>query len=188
MQLFFCIIKTMTNLLIPIVIFTIAAKRGKLKFASIGINTKIFGKKNLLVLIIICIIFSPIDYWIYYKTYYYFRSIFPPDSIFTYHSVIPSHEALRILVAIYFALSAGIVEELYFRGLIYKISGYYTTPTIIYILASSTLFSLVHWEGGISNVLSTFVFGFIAAMIFLWVKNLWPLIIGHIYTDYVWFS
>jgi membrane protease YdiL (CAAX protease family) len=50
------------------------------------------------------------------------------------------------------------------------------------------VFALPHWEGGLHNVLATYVCALFFALLFLITKNLWPLIVGHIYTDYVWFN
>jgi len=70
----------------------------------------------------------------------------------------------------------------------YRVSQLFSKPTLIYIAVSPLLFALVHWEGGTANVIAAYIFGLGAVGVFMYMKNIWPLIIGHIYTDYVWFS
>ncbi|MCP4769644.1 MAG: CPBP family intramembrane metalloprotease [Gammaproteobacteria bacterium] len=50
------------------------------------------------------------------------------------------------------------------------------------------LFSLVHWEDGLANLASTYIFGVFMAIAYLGLRNLWPLVIGHIFIDLVWFG
>ena len=173
---------------LPTFIFGIAIKYGGLDFNSLGLNGKIFGKRNLPLLIIVCIILCPLDYWLYHEIYNYFRAVFPSTPVFSYQSVIPSVGLWSIVIPIYFSLSAGIVEELYFRGFMLKTSSLFAYPMLSYLILSPLLFSLAHWEGGVANMLATYIFGVLAALAFLWLKNLWPLIIAHVYTDFMWFS
>jgi len=39
-----------------------------------------------------------------------------------------------------------------------------------------------------AEVLATYVVGVVAASLFVIIRNLWPLIIGHTLTDLVWFQ
>ena len=175
-------------IVIPFIVFTLAVKHAGLKASDIGISFKIFGKKNIPLFIIACIMFCPIDYYLYKEMYGFFSELFPTKSYFEYESVIPTDPLLKAVVAIYFGISAGIVEELYYRGLMFKIAQFFTNPAVVYIIASPLVFSVVHWEGGIPNLLTTYVFGLISVLAFLWIRNLWPFMIGHIYTDFVWYS
>lgn len=174
--------------LIPFTIFYIATKKGNLKAADIGINTTIMGRRSLFLVVVFCLVFPPLDYVIYKLCLGYSSSIFSGGYVFSYFSVIPESGLSRFLVIWYFALTAGIVEELYYRGFLYKISQFYSQPNVVYLAISPLVFSLVHWEGGIANVVATYVFGVILAIVFIVMKNVWPLIMGHVFIDYVWFS
>jgi len=173
---------------VPIIIFTIAIKQVGLRLSEIGINQRIFGTDSIPLLLVVCIIFCPLYLLVYKSSFTFFSSLFPSDPYFTYKTVTPEEGALRIIVVIYFGLSAGIVEELYFRGLMYKISSFFSSPAVIYIICSPIAFALIHWEGGMANILATYITGAFAVLAFLLMRNLWPLIIGHIYTDFIWFS
>ena len=49
------------------------------------------------------------------------------------------------------------------------------------------LFALVHWQGWLPCVLASYALSMASALVFLGFRNLWPLIIGHVPTDFVWF-
>lgn len=59
---------------------------------------------------------------------------------------------------------------------------------VAYIVISSIVFAGAHWEGGLPNLAETFTVGIFAATIFRLTGNLWPLIVGHIITDWYWFA
>lgn len=174
--------------LLPILVVGIAIKRGGLRFAEIGLHGTLFGKRNLVLLVLLCIVFGPIEFWVYKHLYIYFRSIFTGQGIFQYQSVLPRSGWTRTLISIYFALSAGIVEEIFFRGWMYKIAEYLPQPRAVFLMVSPVLFALIHWENGLGNVLATYVMGVLIALAFIAMRNLWPLIVGHIYTDYFCFN
>ncbi len=174
--------------LVPLAIFYIANKKGNLIAADIGISTRIIGRSSLFLVVIFCLVFAPLDYSIYRLFLGLSSNYFDGGYVFSYFSVIPESGLSRILVIWYFALTAGIVEELYYRGFLYKISQFYSHPNVIYLFISPLIFSLVHWESGLANVAATYVFGVILALVFIALKNIWPLIVGHVFTDYLWFN
>lgn len=172
---------------IPTAVFWYAVRRGGFRFAEIGLSGEIRGRRNLALLVLLCAVFCPLDAILYKELYAYFSTRFPPSPVFAYESVVPEQGISRQVVAIYFALTAGIVEELYYRGLCFRIASFFPRPVVLYLALSPLLFALIHWEGGMANVCATYAFGMIQAVAFLGMRNLWPLIAGHVYTDYVWF-
>jgi len=177
----------LTWIVMPIIVFMLAALNGGLRFVEIGLHGNVFGNRNYYLLALLCIAFGPLDLFIYEHALALFRAAFPGKPFFSYQAVIPDHGVLRVMVALYFGLTAGIVEEMYFRGLFFKISGFFARPLAVYLIFSPALFALIHWEGALSNVLATYVVGVFTAIAFVVLRNLWPLIVGHIYTDFVWF-
>jgi membrane protease YdiL (CAAX protease family) len=107
---------------------------------------------------------------------------------FGYRDVVPAEGLGRILALIHLALTAGIVEEIYFRGLIRLLFSSGALGNLGYILFSSVLFASIHWEGGVWNLMETLLFGLSTSIIYAAVGNLWPLIIGHAWADYYRFS
>ena len=174
---------------LPAILMTVAVRRHGLSMADIGLDTRAFGKRNVLLLVLLCVAFCPVDLFVYKHTYEYLRTVFTGPAFFQYESIVPKADGWpRMGVAIYFALTAGVVEEVYFRGLFHMAVRGRADATGIYLVWSPLLFAIIHWEGGLANVFTTYLFGLFAAAIFLVVRNLWPLIFGHIYTDYVLFS
>ena len=175
-------------IVIPLIVLLLLIRYGSLRLQNIGINREIFGKKSIFFVVMVCIIICSVDYLIYSLIYSFSQHFFNTTPYFTYHSVMPANDELKILVAIYFGLTAGVVEEFYYRGLFYQASHFFAHPSFWYLMISPVAFSLIHWEGGLASVVSTYIFGILACLFFLWTKNLWPLIIGHTYTDVIWYS
>ena len=173
---------------LPILVFTICVRVGDLKLAEIGIRQNIFGEGSTELLIVICVIYALISYFLYSIFLFIGEELFPGEPLFFYQQVVPTEGIFRSIVLIYLALSAALVEELYCRGLFFKISRYFKYSILFYVLASPLLFASLHWEGGIANVFATYLFGLLSALMFLWFKNLWPLIAGHLLTNFIYFG
>jgi len=112
-----------------------------------------------------------------------FFGYIPPS--FSYSTAIPSG-LLKLPVVIYLAITAALVEETVFRGIPYKLMSIYLNTKnkdLIFISITSLAFALIHWEDGYGSFLSAFVFGLLAAKLYLFYKNLWPLIGAHFLVD-----
>src|ERR1041384_5246566 len=107
---------------------------------------------------------------------------------FHYRDMIPKDGMRRALALSFCCLSAGIVEEIYFRGMVRLLFRNTFWGRLGFVLASSLVFASVHWEGGVRALTEAFLFGVLAAVVYLLGGNLWPLILGHAWTDYIWFS
>ena len=117
-----------------------------------------------------------------------FWTLIPADApSFAYESLVPEGALMKVVVVVYFAVTAGFVEEVTFRGLPLAACG--PAPgrrsLALYVLGTSLVFSLIHWENGVPELLATFAYGVAAALMYLWVGNLWPLVIGHTCVDLV---
>jgi membrane protease YdiL (CAAX protease family) len=89
-------------------------------------------------------------------------------------------------VVLYFALTAGFVEEVFARGLtlLYFEERFGRSfPHAGYVIGTALVFGLFHWENGIHEILATFAFGLLAAALYLHLRNLWPLIAAHVLLD-----
>jgi membrane protease YdiL (CAAX protease family) len=113
---------------------------------------------------------------------------FPGGGYFDYESIVPESGILYFVVVAYFGLSAGLVEEFLFRGLLYHAFSGLRHSLALFLLVSPLLFSLVHWEDGLANLAATWIVGIFMAAAYLGLRNLWPLVIGHVFTDLVWFG
>jgi membrane protease YdiL (CAAX protease family) len=100
--------------------------------------------------------------------------------------VLPGEGPLRVFVVLYFALTAGFVEEIFFRGLplLYLTQRFpKALPKRTYVIATAVCFGALHWQNGIHEVAATLVFGVFAAIIYLKLRDLWPLVGAHVLED-----
>ena len=110
----------------------------------------------------------------------------PPPSSFNWWAAQPprSATALWLAVLVFQSLSAGLVEELYYRSLLRRLIPS-TWPVLAYMAISAALFGAVHWERGLVSVVRTTAFGLLAAGLYARWRNIWPLVAGHTAVDLV---
>ena len=106
-------------------------------------------------------------------------------SHFRYAVALPDNAVFHALVALLFSLTAGVVEELLFRGLFRQAVSALYGPTAVktYIFASALFFGLAHWEQGSVGLYRATAFGFAAAILYLKLGDLRPLILAHALID-----
>jgi membrane protease YdiL (CAAX protease family) len=112
-------------------------------------------------------------------------------SAFSYQRAIPAGGAVATATLLYLALSAGLSEELVYRGLPALYLESRLAPSAfarVYPLASAAVFAAIHWEQGSQELFATFLFGLMAAWLYMKVRNLWPLVFAHALTDLLAFS
>ena len=175
-------------IIIPSIILYLVIRTPDVQFSDLGYHSCIRGKAGIGRVLLACAVFAPLCYGVYYYSYDYFSSLFPGQGFFQYDSIVPESGFFYYLVIIYFGLSAGLVEEFLFRGLLYRAFSGFKHSLGWFLVISPILFSLVHWEDGLANLASTYIVGVFMALAYLGFRNLWPLVIGHIFTDLVWFG
>jgi membrane protease YdiL (CAAX protease family) len=109
------------------------------------------------------------------------------EANFSYDQVMPTGQ-LRTFAVLYFALTAALVEEVFYRAMLgWAIVGNSSAPLkqTFYVLLSATLFGLNHWSQGSFKMLATMYLGVIAAVIYLRFRNLWYCIAGHLLVNLV---
>lgn len=111
------------------------------------------------------------------------KRIFPPiPSIFSFDQVI-SHGLLRIPVVVYLAVSAGFIEEIFFRGILREIivgENETRRSNFTYVSISSLAYAMSHWGAQTYEILSVSITGILACCLYLKFRNLWPLIVAHV--------
>ena len=133
-------------------------------------------------------VFCPLSWYLYSSLHALFSLFLPHEGIFQYESLVPDSKLLKLLVAAYFALSAGFVEEAIYRGFAFNIMSRVSSSVVPFLLFSPIIFAAVHWESGFANVAASYGYGLFAAAAYSWLRNLWPLVAGHVFTDFVWFG
>lgn len=173
---------------VPLLLLYAAMRTPGFRFADLGFHMAVMGYRGIIPVLLACLVFAPIGYWVYDTVFETFDHWFPGGGFFHYETIIPATGIRRQAVILYFAASAGLVEEFLFRGLLYRAAQDFSHPRLCFLLVSPLLFSLVHWESGIANLLATWVYGLFAAAVMMLLRNLWPLIVGHVSTDLIWFD
>jgi len=82
------------------------------------------------------------------------------------------------------AITAGVCEEVLFRGFVMWYVGVWTGP-VLAVVISSLLFGFAHQYLGVTHVLRTAIVGVIFALIVLAAGSLWPVILIHAAMDLV---
>jgi membrane protease YdiL (CAAX protease family) len=95
--------------------------------------------------------------------------------VISYRSHIPESGALKALVIVYFALTAAIVEEYVFRGLL----GAFIKNAVAFVALSTLTFAIVHWGGGFANVFGALFSGLILAIVYANTKDLRVVMLAH---------
>lgn len=111
----------------------------------------------------------------------------PTSPAFSYGGMVPEGDT-RYIAIFYLAATAAVFEEIFFRGLIWRLVYSSSTPynkAVVYVAVSSILFGLIHWENGVPEIFASMVFGIVACVLYLRLRNLTPLIIAHFVIDMV---
>lgn len=115
------------------------------------------------------------------------RLLGDPTGFFALEDVFPGG-ALGRVAWLYSALSAGLVESVFFIGLPWLLwTRRQAGGAGQFCLASAAVFALVHWEQGAHVVVAALAFGLVAAALFLRQRQLWAVGIGHVVVDLVAF-
>ncbi|NNL43613.1 MAG: CPBP family intramembrane metalloprotease [Desulfobacterales bacterium] len=184
-------IEILTWVAFPIWIYWYGIKKQIFSRNIVGINLKIFNKRNLPLLFlfsIIAILTFPI---VYNSSFIYAQNHYPINYLkvnFSYSQILPGRGIKYFFILLYFSATAGIVEEFYLKGLLRSIFKNTFFSILAFVIISATIFSSLHWEGGVWGLFATFIFGIFSATFYATTKNLWPNVIGHFATDYLWFT
>jgi membrane protease YdiL (CAAX protease family) len=100
----------------------------------------------------------------------------------------PTTGWFRLLALLHFCVSAGVVEEFYYRGLFMRLFNNSLTAAVAFIAISTTAFTVNHWEAGRVGMFEAAIVGAACAVIYRATRNLWPVIIAHIVVDFLWFA
>src|SRR5690606_1019630 len=113
----------------------------------------------------------------------------PAGNVYS-RKIIDLNLPLYVSIKIYLSLTAGIVEEVLYRGYLYKLHSDWITgkrlADVLFVVVSSVLFSAVHSDYSAAEMASVFGFGFCASILYLSIKRLEPIIIGHFLMDMVY--
>lgn len=107
------------------------------------------------------------------------------EPFFGYGSMLPSGALQREIVILYYALTAGIGEEIFFRAMPYHLHPWIGRRPFLYLIATSAIFAALHWEQNIWGLMATFLYGLIFGSYYLKSRSLIGPILLHSLID--WF-
>jgi membrane protease YdiL (CAAX protease family) len=123
---------------------------------------------------------------VYYAALYVACLIFRPEVAPSFYQGINPQGLLRLPVILYLSVTAAVVEEVIYRGLpLWYLERRFNDLSLHtpYAIGTAILFGLIHWENGVHEIVATFAFGVLAAVLYLRLRDLWPLIGAHFVID-----
>lgn len=190
----FWITEITTWLVMPLVVVFIALRRGMTTREELGLHIRVRVAPPFvfpMLLIAVPILVYYVDSWSVRKGI----ELFPTNHgavEFSYRDLLPQPGPetglLRVLALAFMVLTAGFVEEIYYRGLMSMLFPSGCAGSIAYVVVSSVVFSSAHWEGGIVTLIQALIFGVLAAVFFRATRNIWALVVAHIIVDLGWLS
>jgi len=86
--------------------------------------------------------------------------------VIDYYGHAPKAGICFVLAIAYFAVTAGVVEEYVFRGLLSTVCGHYFPRSVsVFVIVSTLSFAWIHWGGGLANVVLAGLTGVLLALI-----------------------
>lgn len=182
----FWALDVITHAIVPVLLLGIIVLIAHVELSEIGIKIRdpsINVFDLVLLSLFLAIVLWPV-YTVSVESWYYYVGGEPPD----WHYGVATSDlgVMRPLVAIYMSLTAGIFEEIFYKGLLlYVLSVPFAdrANNAIFVIVSSCLFSLVHWENGVAELIGTFVYQFIGSALYLKIRNVLPFIAAHYLID-----
>lgn len=176
-------------IILPICVAVFLFTRSGLRTADIGLRLpqdKTGWKVLIAHILLVGILFYPI-----YKGFHdLFLRLFPASKfppVFDYSWMMPNSAMGKWLVSIYYAIGGGLSEEFYYRGLLVSLFTQYKMSNPIIVLCVSSIFALVHWEGGPYHILATFFLSIFVTAYYVRYRMLMPVIVGYFVTDTIYF-
>jgi membrane protease YdiL (CAAX protease family) len=105
-----------------------------------------------------------------------------PDQAKSVNSLLPQ-SAIEIALWIALSVSAGICEEIVFRGYFQKQFAAYTNSISIGVLLQGVVFGLGHSYQGVEQVIIITVLGILYGCFAAWRRSLRPAMMAHAFTD-----
>lgn len=188
-------VEVFTWIVMPAVLLGVGWRRGLYTWDELGVSMRVRGKRRPWVWVGLMAGVPVAFWWVDVDTVLWAHAHLPrgwATPAFRYVDVIPPPGPQtgwwRLLVLAHLCLTAGVVEELYYRAAMSRLFPRGWAGGAAYVVASSVIFAGSHFEGGLPNVAEAFVVGCFAAAVYRGTGNVWPLIVGHVVVDGYWFS
>ncbi|MBN2040118.1 MAG: CPBP family intramembrane metalloprotease [Spirochaetes bacterium] len=180
------------NIILDLIIYTgwqtsviyFAYKAGWFTFTDLGISLKNLKKQVLygivlLIIILVLIIALTLIFGV-------LKNKFNMNISSIWYFPVPKWHPLAVfLYVFYLSFTAGIYEEIIYRGIVIRQLRFATSNKFLLIFGSAVLFTLIHWSMGLSTWIEAFVYGILWAFLFLKYRSLIPIMTAHFLYDFL---
>jgi membrane protease YdiL (CAAX protease family) len=189
----FWTIELFTWLVMPAAIYTIARRRGLFTPREIGLSANLRGRPAPVLLLLLTVALTIGLYHLDRAAVRWGLALWPTNPghlAFSYNQMLPRPGPttgwLRILAWIYLGGSGGLVEEVYYRGMMRRLFADGWIGAIAFVAISAPVFVSPHWEFGVVVMFEALIFALAAGVVYAVTRNLWPLIVAHTVIDCLW--
>ena len=176
---------------LPIAAYIYGTRRGLFTRQELGFHFDLHGRAGAVMFFAGLVIMPVVLYYATTRSSRLAASVLQEaceKKTFGYEQVFGQMSSGKLIMVTYASVTAGLVEEFYYRGMFKLLFRPGRLNTVFYVIASAVIFSSVHWEGGPCQLFYTLVYGLIAAAAYALIKNIWPLVIAHMVLDVIWFQ
>jgi membrane protease YdiL (CAAX protease family) len=100
--------------------------------------------------------------------------------VISYSGHIPKAPPASVVTIVYLAVTAGFVEEYFFRGLLNPlVCKYLGNSVAVFVVVSSLSFAAIHWGGGLANVIGSLPFGVFLALVYVRTGDIRVRVLAH---------
>ncbi len=181
----------LTHVVLPAALLWLAISHDHVRFSDLGFRFSTRDEHGRVVLLVL-LISVPVASVIVYALAVEIGQALAPGSRALVKMpspmVIPAPGLWRTLTIAYLAVSAGLVTELVYRGVLLRIVAPRTAWSWRYLVLSALLFGLIHWESGPSMVIAATLFGAFLAVLYRYSGSIWPSMVGHMAVNVLWIS
>ena len=183
------------NVVLQCVIFAVGFRRGLFTRSDLGLDRRVAGRRSDAAFVGCLVLIPPVLFRADGRSREFGVATFERNYLavpFAWADMVPDRGpqtgGWRLIAVVYLAASAGVTEELIFRGLLRRtFGGGGVLRAVAFVIASTVTFTAVHWEAGVIGMSEASGFGLAAAMLFALTRSLWPLVVGHALIDLRYF-
>ncbi len=182
------------NVVIPSVVLLLASRVCRLSAKNIGLFP-IRSTRELFRLIWMCVVCTLLLLFVDLFAVSFTRYLvaeYPGllEQVYTSPDNIPKAWPWRGFVIAYLVLTASLVEEIFFRGILKEII-FRLIPYgrgFIFVVISTVLFSAIHWKLGLVPFVAAISIGLLLGVLYTQLSDLRPLIVAHAVLNLYWLS